>query len=217
MRIIPSAFWLLAIVVVPVIMAGRSHVIITEDDVLWTTLSDGSKFPLVGLGVGNLQHDLIADQITTAVQTDKKMFLFDTAHASDNEAVVRDGIVKGLEAYYPDDKTRQIHVVTKVWYTHLGYERTKLSVKASLENLNHPNIKVHILIHWPRCNVSSMQSGFEYCTCVLKTGPFGLVLKIRCLRAQWYIEFFNSVLKDLDWCKNTKEMFRTGFLSNCIA
>ena len=60
-----------------------------------------------------------------------------------------------------------IHVVTKVWYTHLGYERTKLSVMESLGELSFPMTKnenrrsrgsgrgrrlhVHLLLHWPRC------------------------------------------------------------------
>jgi len=50
-----------------------------------------------------------------------------------------------------------VHVVTKVWYTHLGYERTKLSVKHSFEQLreafNHPmvDLRLHVMLHWPRC------------------------------------------------------------------
>ena len=50
-----------------------------------------------------------------------------------------------------------MHVVTKIWYTHLGYERTKLAVRDILNNLkgglgDKKNvIKVHILLHWPRC------------------------------------------------------------------
>lgn len=51
-----------------------------------------------------------------------------------------------------------VHVITKVWYTYLGYERTKISVAESLEQLvsssdgeQLKNIRVHVLIHWPRC------------------------------------------------------------------
>lgn len=119
-----------------------------EDGILWTTLSDGSKFPVVGFGVGNLQHDLIADRVRKAISDDTKTIMIDTAHASRNEGIIREGIVRGLK----ESKAKEIHVVTKVWYTHLGYNRTVISVKESLEALKHPNIKVHILIHWPRCN-----------------------------------------------------------------
>jgi diketogulonate reductase-like aldo/keto reductase len=128
--------------------APRIHGKTDEDDILWTTLSNGSKFPLVGFGVGNLQHELISDRIAKAISDETKTIMIDTAHASRNEGMVREGIAKGLKG----STAKEIHVVTKVWYTHLGYERTKLSVKASLEALKHPKIKVHILIHWPRCN-----------------------------------------------------------------
>lgn len=53
--------------------------------------------------------------------------------------------------------TTTLHVVTKVWYTHLGYERTLLSVQETLNSLRSAgnyNIRVHILLHWPRCNDS---------------------------------------------------------------
>jgi hypothetical protein len=62
------------------------------------------------------------------------------------------------------DDIDPIHVVTKVWYTHLGYDRTKLSVDESLNELSFPITKktddrsgrgrrlhVHLLLHWPRC------------------------------------------------------------------
>lgn len=56
----------------------------------------------------------------------------------------------------PDHKI-EIHVVTKVWYTYLGYERTKASVLESIESfakaIEHEkiNLRLHVLLHWPRC------------------------------------------------------------------
>jgi diketogulonate reductase-like aldo/keto reductase len=116
-----------------------------------TTLSNGKEFPLLGMGVGNLQHDRIVDMIEAGAQVGVR--LVDTAHASHNEALVRDAIAKS---------NGDFHVVTKVWYTHLGYNRTILSVRESLNELtvgddnqlqssNNNNIKVHMLLHWPRC------------------------------------------------------------------
>lgn len=116
-----------------------------EDDIPRVKLSDGQDFPLVGLGVGNLQHELLEKQIVDAMEF--KYRLLDTGHASNNEHIIAAAIKKGLESA-PDT---EMHVVTKVWYTHLGYERTKISVRESLERLNLPNIRVHIMIHWPRC------------------------------------------------------------------
>lgn len=123
-----------------------------EDDTHTTLLSNGKKFPMVGLGCGNLQHDLIEDRIKESMQADKKTVLFDTAHASKNEDIVLEGIKGGLQKSSYLNKRSNVHVVTKVWYTHLGYERTKLSIKESLQSLKHQNVRVHLLIHWPRCN-----------------------------------------------------------------
>eukprot|EP00980_Cylindrotheca_fusiformis_P013996 scaffold3651_cov104-Cylindrotheca_fusiformis.AAC.4 len=114
-----------------------------------TTLSNGLEFPLVGLGVGNLQHDMIEIQIADGVGDDEMQYrLIDTAHASHNENLIFDGVRHGL---YLSSKKDKVHVITKVWYTHLGYERTMISVRESLEDLNSPDISVHILLHWPRC------------------------------------------------------------------
>ncbi|KAK3256727.1 hypothetical protein CYMTET_34152, partial [Cymbomonas tetramitiformis] len=46
-----------------------------------------------------------------------------------------------------------VFVLTKVWYTHLGYARTLLSVEASLEELSlHGREQLDaVLLHWPRC------------------------------------------------------------------
>lgn len=111
-----------------------------------TTLSNGKDLPLLGMGVGNLQHNQIVD--TIAFGGEHGIRLIDTAHASRNEHLVREGIEKS-------SSESDIHVITKVWYTHLGYQRTKLSVEESLKELtlasNNNNIQVHILLHWPRC------------------------------------------------------------------
>ena len=64
--------------------------------------------------------------------------LLDTAHASRNEAAVRRGIVEGaagMSSSSSSSSDMQVHVITKVWYTHLGYERTVLSVQESLQEL----------------------------------------------------------------------------------
>mmetsp|Transcript_41894 Transcript_41894/g.100938 ORF Transcript_41894/g.100938 Transcript_41894/m.100938 type:complete len:455 (+) Transcript_41894:301-1665(+) len=120
-----------------------------------TTLSNGIEFPLVGLGVGNLQHDLIESQISHGLSEKMNYRMIDTAHASHNENIIFQGVQQGFSSYDPtalQKHNNTVHVITKVWYTHLGYERTKISVKESLEQLNSPSIiSVHLLIHWPKC------------------------------------------------------------------
>lgn len=52
----------------------------------------------------------------------------------------------------------ELHVITKVWYTHLGYERTLISVEESLDSFQEAfdsslvDIKLTVLLHWPRCD-----------------------------------------------------------------
>jgi diketogulonate reductase-like aldo/keto reductase len=138
-------------------------------DVPKIKLSNGSELPLIGLGVGNLQKNRIENMIYEGLKSDHRIHLIDTAHASGNEKEVARGITTGIKRFKEtkklDDRI-QVHVVTKVWYTHLGYERTKISVKESLNDLadaiKDPDVDLHVhfLIHWPKCN-----DGIEWMNC----------------------------------------------------
>lgn len=136
--------------------AQVGSVISFHDGIPFAHLANSNKIPLIGYGVGNLQHSLIGGMVMAAMQESRKTRLIDTAHASDNEHLVAEGINLGAAKLQPEDKV-EVHVVTKVYYTHLGYERTKLSVKESLEELQpaleNPlvDLKIHILLHWPQC------------------------------------------------------------------
>ncbi len=117
------------------------------------TLSNGEKIPLIGIGVGNLQHELIHDVLKSTFDNKKRVRLIDTARASHNEEIISDAISE-LSDQIEDSI---VHIVTKVWYTHLGYERTKISVKESLRDISssiHTNLSVHVhvLLHWPKCD-----------------------------------------------------------------
>ena len=98
-------------------------------------LNNGNFFPAVGLGIGNMQRDRIPGVLGKAM-LEHGVQLVDTAMASNTDAALRD--------------TRGLNVVTKVWYTHLGYGRTKLAVEEMLAGLN-GCCAVTMLIHWPRC------------------------------------------------------------------
>lgn len=136
--------------------AQVGSVVTFHDGVVYAKLVNNNRIPLVGYGVGNLRHELTRGMVSSAIQDNKKIMLIDTSHASQNERLVAEGIVKGVERMNKNKKT-EVHVVTKVWYTHLGYERTKRSIQDSLEllkpALEHPkvNLKLHVLLHWPRC------------------------------------------------------------------
>lgn len=136
--------------------AQVGSVITFHDGVVFAKLVNNNRIPLVGYGVGNLKREFVKGMVSSALQDNKKIMLIDTAHSSKNEHLVAEGIVKGVEKLNRKKKT-EVHVVTKVWYTHLGYERTKLSIQDSLESLRpaldheRVNLKLHVLLHWPRC------------------------------------------------------------------
>ena len=126
-------------------------------------LSNDSEFPFVGLGIGNLQHELIEEVVGNSLQQEMNIQLIDTAHASQNEGILAHAVVKSDKQLRRGRNTRlkksdplpPIHIVTKVWYTHLGYERTKISVQETLDELSSVSTRqvfVHMLLHWPRCN-----------------------------------------------------------------
>lgn len=141
-----------------------------SDKLTSTKLSNGIIIPLVGLGIGNLPHEQIPSVVHNSLQPDVDIRLVDTAHASRNEGILAKAIVDSdtsRQAGANNNKRTRgssgnnienpppIHVVTKVWYTHLGYERTKRSVEESLKALQAVNTRqvyVHMLLHWPRCN-----------------------------------------------------------------
>jgi diketogulonate reductase-like aldo/keto reductase len=136
------------------------------DDVVTTKFRNDVQFPLVGLGVGNLQRNLVEGMIYQGLQQDKRIRMIDTAHQSGNERDVARGITTGVKALKESLKQQstdvqhqkiQVHVVTKIWYTYLGYDRTKLAVEDILKDLleatqdPHVDLKVTLLLHWPRC------------------------------------------------------------------
>mmetsp|Transcript_34968 Transcript_34968/g.84621 ORF Transcript_34968/g.84621 Transcript_34968/m.84621 type:complete len:472 (+) Transcript_34968:259-1674(+) len=126
------------------------------------TLSNKERCPLAGLGVGNMHPEVVPAMVAHSLKPDKNIRLFDTSNVSSNEENVARGILDGTNQWLSEDgqdpsQVFEVHVITKVWYTHLGNNRTKISVQSSLDALKpameHPNVdlKVHVMIHWPRC------------------------------------------------------------------
>lgn len=119
-------------------------------------LSNGRDIPLIGMGIGNLPSDRIDEVVSFNLQLGSR--LVDTARASRNESMLSKAIDKHFEGAadkMDGSEDNVVHVVTKVWYTHLGYERTKIAVGESLRDLTmnqNVDTRVHILLHWPRCD-----------------------------------------------------------------
>ena len=92
-----------------------------------TTLETGQQFPMVGLEVDGIRGQAIGQRISDAMQNSTQFALFDTAQRANNEKRINLGIANAVRS--SNLYSSEVHVVTKVPYTHLGYERTKLSVK----------------------------------------------------------------------------------------
>lgn len=132
-----------------------------DGEIPTATLSNGVVFPLIGVGVGNMYTGFVPAIVGHAVRPDNKIHLIDTSMVSENGKQVAQGIIDGADHLVKSEggetKVLEVHVVTKVWYTHLGYERTMLAVKSYIEDMKlamvHPNVdlKLHVLINWPRC------------------------------------------------------------------
>lgn len=127
---------------------------------LFVTLSNDEKLPYIGLGLGNVNHKDIPVLVNEALADKNNLSyqLFDTARASKNERIISESIAMAMKKKKRKTEKTTIHILTKVWYTHLGYERTKISVNESLKDLTEPlkglknvSLRVHVLIHWPQC------------------------------------------------------------------
>ena len=154
--------FLFLLVTIIILYIDRCNCDEDEADNLSVKLLSGIMLPLVGMGIGNLPHENIRNVVNNQLSSGIK--LIDTARASNNEKILGETIASFEKAHSSsntrggggvDESPDIIHVVTKVWYTHLGYERTKISVQESLRDLQSSTsvqIYVHMLIHWPRCN-----------------------------------------------------------------
>ena len=104
-------------------------------------LRNGIEIPLVGLGCGNQDHERIVDVVKYATSGVLPLRLIDTAMKSQNAELLMQS---------PRVASGETMILTKVWYTHLGYERTKLVVEDEIRAYGRP-LDV-VLLHWPRCN-----------------------------------------------------------------
>mgnify|MGYP001218317992 CR=1 FL=1 len=120
----------------------ENNVILKSTYELDFELNNGNKFPAVGLGIGNMQKERIPGVLEKAT-LQHGIKLVDTNQ--------RAAITCNTDAALQN--TQGLQVVTKVRYTHLGYQRTRLAVEDMLNGLN-GCCDVTMLIHWPRCRES---------------------------------------------------------------
>ncbi|TCO15399.1 diketogulonate reductase-like aldo/keto reductase [Kribbella steppae] len=103
------------------------------------TLDNGVEIPQLGLGVWQIEDDIVTDVVTTAFEAGYRHV--DTAAIYGNEAGVGRAIAaSGL----PRD---DLFITTKLWNSDQGYDTTLAAFDASLERLGLEYLDLY-LIHW---------------------------------------------------------------------
>ena len=103
------------------------------------TLDNGVEIPQLGLGVWQIEDEIVTDVVTTAFEAGYRHI--DTAAIYGNEAGVGRAIAaSGL----PRD---ELFITTKLWNSDQGYDSTLTAFDASLERLGLEYVDLY-LIHW---------------------------------------------------------------------
>ncbi len=103
------------------------------------TLDNGVEIPQLGLGVWQVEDEIVTDVVTTAFEAGYRHV--DTAAIYGNEA----GVGRAIAA--SDLPRDDLFITTKVWNSDQGYDSTLKAFDASLERLGLEYVDLY-LIHW---------------------------------------------------------------------
>lgn len=107
------------------------------------TLSNGVEMPMIGYGVYQVDPAECERCVSDALRVGYRMI--DTAQAYHNEEGVGAAIAKsGIPR-------EELFIVTKIWISNYGYEKTKASIDESLRRLRTDYIDL-MLLHQPFCD-----------------------------------------------------------------
>lgn len=106
----------------------------------YTSLNNGNKMPLLGLGVYDMHAAEATEAVRFAIETGYR--LIDTAAMYGNEIQIGEGV---RQSGIPRD---EIFITTKVNNPDQGYDQTLKAFDESLKKLNTEYIDLY-LIHWP--------------------------------------------------------------------
>ncbi|HWK71674.1 MAG TPA: aldo/keto reductase [Burkholderiaceae bacterium] len=104
------------------------------------TFHDGRSAPQLGLGVWQVENDVAASAVKTALDIGYRSI--DTAAIYGNEEGVGRGIAQS------DVKREDLFVTTKLWNDRHGHDLSKSAFEESLEKLGLDYVDLY-LIHWP--------------------------------------------------------------------
>lgn len=115
-------------------------------------LHDGNAIPQVGFGVWQVENDIVADAVKTAINTGYR--LIDTAAVYGNESGVGDAIRDcGLDR-------RELFITTKLWNDRHGYDETLAAFDESMQKLGLEYLDLY-LIHWPAPKIGLYVKSWE--------------------------------------------------------
>jgi len=104
------------------------------------TFHDGNSVPQLGFGVWQIDNDIVASTIKTAVDVGYR--LIDTAAIYGNESGVGEGVKDCGVA------RSELYIASKVWNDRHGYDETMAAFDESMEKLGLDYLDMY-LIHWP--------------------------------------------------------------------
>jgi len=115
-------------------------------------LHDGNAIPQVGFGVWQVENDIVADTVKTAINTGYR--LIDTAAIYGNESGVGEAIRDcGLGR-------RELFITTKLWNDRHGYDETLAAFDESMQKLGLEYLDLY-LIHWPAPKIGLYVKSWE--------------------------------------------------------
>ena len=103
------------------------------------TLDNGVEIPQLGLGVWQIEDEIVTDVVTTAFEAGYRHI--DTAAIYGNEA----GVGRAIAA--SDLPRDELFITTKLWNSDQGYDSTLKAFDSSLEKLGLEHLDLY-LIHW---------------------------------------------------------------------
>lgn len=145
----------------------------------YITLNNGNKMPLIGLGTWNLRGKDCTRIVSTAIKCGYR--LIDTAQMYNNEKEVGKGILDS------EIDRSELFITTKIYRISNSYEKAKVAIEESLNNLQLDYIDL-VLLHEPYSQGPQMYRALKEAYMDGKIKAIG----ISNYDEKWYQEFIKN-------------------------